>query len=162
MYITIDKNGDPVDFPIDDNNMYHIMGNTFDFTEQEALEKGFAVLVNGENSHAINGHGLADITRGSIVKNADGSIEQLWNEEEIDNAEKRNRWVEGKRHNLLYLCDWTQSPDSPLSAADKESWKIYRQALRDVPNVTDFNLVKSSDDIAWPVVPGTPEAPAPE
>ena len=47
---------------------------------------------------------------------------------------------------LLAQSDWTQLPDVHL--ATKETWAIYRQALRDVPEQSDpFNIV-------WPVAPG--------
>lgn len=43
-----------------------------------------------------------------------------------------------KRNIELSLSDWTQSPDSPLSEAQQQSWRDYRQALRDLPeNTTD-------------------------
>lgn len=54
------------------------------------------------------------------------------------------------RNSLLYMSDWTQLQDAPLSAADIEKWKAYRQALRDFPekiNVEDWT------GPAWPVVP---------
>ena len=39
-----------------------------------------------------------------------------------------------KRNNKLFASDWTQMPDSPLTAEKKTEWATYRQALRDVPN----------------------------
>ena len=39
-----------------------------------------------------------------------------------------------RRDSLLNLSDWTQVPDSPLSSSAKESWKVYRAALRDLPS----------------------------
>ena len=38
----------------------------------------------------------------------------------------------GTRNHLLSQSDWTQLPDVDLSAANKQSWKLYRQALRDM------------------------------
>ena len=56
--------------------------------------------------------------------------------------------VRGKRDILLARCDWTQSPDSPLSESVKTAWETYRQSLRDVPqNNTDPN------NISWPTAP---------
>ena len=37
-----------------------------------------------------------------------------------------------KRNNKLIASDWTQMPDSPLSAEKKAEWATYRQALRDL------------------------------
>jgi hypothetical protein len=46
--------------------------------------------------------------------------------------------VRALRNQRLYDCDWTQLPDAPLSDAQKEQWRTYRQALRDM-----------MDDFAW-------------
>lgn len=54
--------------------------------------------------------------------------------------------VRRQRDALLAQSDWTQLPDVP--PATKETWAIYRQALRDVTLQPDpFN-------VAWPVTPG--------
>ena len=39
-----------------------------------------------------------------------------------------------KRNSKLRDSDWTQIPDSPLTAEKKLEWATYRQALRDIPN----------------------------
>ena len=59
------------------------------------------------------------------------------------------------RYGILSRCDWTQSPDSPLSEAKKEEWRLYRQALRDLPDtVTDPKpLVLDRNHSSWPVAP---------
>lgn len=45
-----------------------------------------------------------------------------------------------KRGNLLKLSDWVET--SNLSDEKKEEWRVYRQALRDLPeSVTDHNIV---------------------
>lgn len=48
------------------------------------------------------------------------------------------------RTERLYDCDWTQLPDAPLSEAQKEQWRTYRQALRDMMDGFAWNLT------AWP------------
>lgn len=40
-----------------------------------------------------------------------------------------------RRDDLLFACDWTQLPDAPLTDAQKAEWRVYRQALRDVPQM---------------------------
>ena len=67
---------------------------------------------------------------------------------ERDAAEAVNRaWanLRAERNAILSACDWTVLGDSPTSTA---AWKVYRQALRDLPaNTTDpFNVV-------WPTPP---------
>lgn len=50
------------------------------------------------------------------------------------------------RDRLLVETDWTQGVDVP--SAIKDSYAIYRQALRDVPSQEDF-----PHDIIWPTKP---------
>lgn len=51
------------------------------------------------------------------------------------------------RNQLLYDCDWTQLPDSPLSEEEREQWRVYRQALRDITENFQWNITK------WPETP---------
>lgn len=51
------------------------------------------------------------------------------------------------RDKLLRATDWTQMADAPLSAAQKATWALYRQALRDLPSVAGF------PDVPWPTPP---------
>tara|TARA_B100001540_G_scaffold8339_1_gene7227 strand:+ start:1910 stop:2326 length:417 start_codon:yes stop_codon:yes gene_type:complete len=54
-----------------------------------------------------------------------------------------------KRDILLQKCDWVVSvSDSPLTQEKTDEWKVYRQALRDLPSTTeDF------ENPTWPSVP---------
>jgi hypothetical protein len=54
------------------------------------------------------------------------------------------REVRRLRTQRLYDCDWTQLPDAPLSDAQREQWRTYRQALRDMMDSFAWNLT------AWP------------
>ena len=56
-----------------------------------------------------------------------------------------------KRNNKLIASDWTQLPDSPLSAEKKAEWAAYRQALRDLPINADTSL--QYKDIQFPTPP---------
>ena len=51
----------------------------------------------------------------------------------------------------LQMSDWTQMPDSPLSAERKGEWAIYRQALRELPQT--YADVASLEDVAFPEPP---------
>jgi len=68
-------------------------------------------------------------------------LEQLQTtlQEEAKTREFNN--VRNTRNLLLSQCDWTQASDVQLSAAKKQEWATYRQALRDImETVTDpFN-----------------------
>lgn len=52
-----------------------------------------------------------------------------------------------RRNAKLAACDWTQLPDSPLSAEGKEAWAVYRQVLRDIPATCPTGAVR------WPTEP---------
>lgn len=56
--------------------------------------------------------------------------------------------IRAQRNALLASCDWTQLPDSPLTAEQKEAWTDYRQALRDLPD--NYTTV---DEVVWPDQP---------
>lgn len=57
--------------------------------------------------------------------------------------------LRAQRDAKLRETDWTQMPDSPLSAADKAKWATYRRSLRDLPaNTPDPHSPK------WPTPPG--------
>jgi len=75
---------------------------------------------------------------------------------ELENAEPLKRLRLG-RDNRMKECDWTQSPDSPLTAEKKTEWATYRQALRDLPsNYTTSDSQSLSSDLSnlvWPTKP---------
>ena len=51
-----------------------------------------------------------------------------------------------KRNKLLIESDWTQLPDVPL--AMKQSWAVYRQALRDITAQESYPF-----NVIWPTKP---------
>lgn len=63
-------------------------------------------------------------------------------------SEQQEMQIRAQRNSLLTLCDWTQLPDAPLTAEQKQAWAEYRQALRDVPEQAGF-----PENVAWPLVP---------
>jgi hypothetical protein len=62
-------------------------------------------------------------------------------------------WLSARtiRDGRLAKCDWTQFPDSPLTAEQRTEWQTYRQRLRDIPS--DFSHVTSLEDVVWPDPP---------
>jgi hypothetical protein len=54
-----------------------------------------------------------------------------------------------RRNMRLSGSDWTQAPDSPLSAEKKAEWATYRQALRDM----DCDSYSSFSEVIWPTIP---------
>jgi len=60
--------------------------------------------------------------------------------------------LRAERNRLLAATDWTQMPDVPLTQAERDAWKAYRQALRDLPaSLTDDDVL--SGNIPWPQPP---------
>ncbi len=54
------------------------------------------------------------------------------------------------RNFLLDDTDWVFSADSPISGEEKELWKIYRQALRDIPQEDSYT---EAHDVSFPISP---------
>ena len=55
--------------------------------------------------------------------------------------------IRERRDALLLGCDWTQATDSPLPEDIRIGWRVYRQALRDVPEQPGFPW-----DVTWPEI----------
>jgi hypothetical protein len=56
--------------------------------------------------------------------------------------------VRKERDALLRDSDWTQLPDVPLTAEQRDAWAIYRQSLRDITTQTE-----SPWEVKWPAPP---------
>ena len=76
---------------------------------------------------------------------------ELVREKAVDEiqAETINEWgnVRSRRNIELEESDWTQLADAPFTAEQKESWKTYRQTLRDITNYENPWI------IVWPTKP---------
>lgn len=59
-------------------------------------------------------------------------------------SDRKAAEVRAERNVKIAACDWRMLTDSPGSA----EWKVYRQALRDVPQQAGF-----PDNVVWPVAP---------
>ena len=75
-------------------------------------------------------------------------IEELADQEKQEIFDSKSKEVREKRNTLLKDSDWTLMIDSPLALEKKESYKIYRQQLRDLSNQLNFPW-----DVVWPVTP---------
>ena len=64
-------------------------------------------------------------------------------------------WFRVERNKRLSDCDWTQTNDCQLSETKIQEWKVYRQALRDLPETTtpSFDEHRILTDINWPTPP---------
>ena len=74
--------------------------------------------------------------------------------EDIPMTEEEAR---AQRDKLLADTDWTQVLDAPIDAETREAYRVYRQALRDIPEQEGFPAA-----ITWPELPTiTKAAPDP-
>lgn len=58
-----------------------------------------------------------------------------------------------QRNKLLAETDWTQVLDAPIDAATRDAFRVYRQALRDIPEQEGF-----PETITWPELPSVVKA----
>lgn len=59
--------------------------------------------------------------------------------------------LRAKRNSLLKETDWTQMPDSPLTDLQREKYKVYRQALRDLPQ--KYGTINKLSEVTFPSKP---------
>jgi hypothetical protein len=149
LYLKLDQNGDPVGLPMIQSNIEDICGTRL-LTPAVLAEHGYAEI---KNCYSANVAECEYATKAEIVKNSDGTIEQLWDIRVLTPEEKIRTWVDGPRFFKLINTDWTQLADSPLSAEEKTAWAEYRQALRDLTDIIDFPNLKSHAGVPWPNPP---------
>lgn len=83
------------------------------------------------------------------------SVYNIFGEKQVDveptresiSQEQALDLVRTRRNEMLVSSDWTQLPDSPLSEEEREQWRVYRQALRDITESFQWNITK------WPETP---------
>ena len=86
-------------------------------------------------------------------------------EEELNNkiaeleAAEPFRLLREERNRLIAETDWTQLKDIDLDLIRERNWKNYRQALRDLPSVSNPKLDSYGDldmsSVNWPDKPST-------
>ncbi|MEZ9349895.1 tail fiber assembly protein [Vibrio splendidus] len=72
-----------------------------------------------------------------LIVTEHGLVEEEWLE------------VRERRDVLIAKTDWVMMPDAPLSDEVKESYLVYRQALRDIPQA-----FSQAEEVIWPTMPG--------
>lgn len=76
------------------------------------------------------------------------SVEKIPEKTEAEKREDAEKSVRAKRDSLISETDYLLASDYPISAEDLEAVKVYRQALRDVPQRAGFPF-----DVVWPDLP---------
>ena len=129
-----------------------------DATWNDPNHKSFRVIVTLSNgdvypfTYLIDGSDDNDGIISVSVKNAyhNGELdiaEFPENEEDPAYSQKKNE-VTQRRNNLLNDSDYLMMVDYPISDEKKQEIKVYRQALRDIPQQDGF-----PDNIVWPDKP---------
>lgn len=75
-------------------------------------------------------------------------VEKIPEKTEAEKREEAEKSVRAKRDSLISETDYLLASDYPISAEDLEAVKVYRQALRDVPQQEGFPF-----DVVWPDLP---------
>jgi len=137
--------------------------------EYERLHNGIAVIRFFENVkkfHEKGENGQPDstgyeydrytITRkhSAHLQESVGNYTQLWldfvkAEEEKTLADE----IRTQRDTLLDKTDRTQIPDVPMTENSRAAFRVYRQALRDIPEQPGFPF-----DVEWPTEPESEKA----
>ena len=76
------------------------------------------------------------------------AVEKIPEKTEAEKREEAEKSVRAKRDSLIFETDYFLTSDYPISAEDLEAVKVYRQALRDVPQQEGFPF-----DVVWPELP---------
>lgn len=76
------------------------------------------------------------------------SVEKIPEKTEAEKREEAEKSVRAKRDSLISETDYLLASDYPISAENLEAVKVYRQALRDVPQQEGFPF-----DVVWPDLP---------
>ena len=92
------------------------------------------------------------------------STDSLPTEDEVNaklaelEAAEPHRLLREERDRRLTACDWVVAKHTEHGKMVPEDWKIYRQALRDLPSISyrpelnEFGTLKM-DSVAWPTPP---------
>lgn len=87
-------------------------------------------------------------------ENVEIAKEQSYNGEyTIEDIPVTAEEARAQRDKLLEYTDWTQVLDSPIDAETREAYRVYRQALRDIPEQEGF-----PQTIVWPELPAKTKA----
>lgn len=121
--------------------------------EGKILETGFCIPeeysnLGGSGLFVMEGDANAaehKIQNGQIVPRTDLTITST------DLLVRTQNEIRQERTRLLALCDWTQVPDNALSTEDRNSWRTYRQQLRDLPNQN--STATDIESVSWPEPP---------
>ena len=104
----------------------------------------FTYLIDGSDDN----DGIVSVSVKNAYHNGELDIAEFpENEEDPAYSQKKNEVIQ-RRNNLLNDSDYLLMTDYPISDEKKQEIKVYRQALRDIPQQDGF-----PDNIVWPDKP---------
>ena len=129
-----------------------------DATWNDPNHKSFRVIVTLSNgdvypfTYLIDGSddndGIVSVSVRNAYHNGELNIAEFpENEEDPAYSQKKNEVIQ-RRNNLLNDSDYLMMVDYPISDEKKQEIKVYRQALRDIPQQDGF-----PDNIVFPEKP---------
>jgi hypothetical protein len=100
-----------------------------------------------DQGFSINGDVDNESDYNSNVVYSDPSQKPSWSVVQAGQVPEQWVVVKAERKSKLEASDWTVLPDVPMPDSERDQWKVYRQALRDITDQPDpFN-------INWPTPP---------
>ena len=137
--------------------IYEIATNAIKFIESRndgelpLVTEEYAYLLIGETALSIDQYW---VDNGELkTRPAQPSPFYDWNGTEwvLNNqiwTDNQSETVRGERDILLAECDWVVTKAKEYDEEVPQEWKNYRQALRDIPEQTDFPF-----NVVWPTKP---------
>jgi len=158
-YIQVDENGVITDHPMNLQSAKNLVAfrqnkEDYEITEEIILNSGFkpfefhmeppTVRIVGEEGYEVQPNGV--VRRKFILK-------------ELTQEERVTEWIRRGRDDQLIRSDWTQLPDTKLTAEEKALWVKFRQDLRAM--TTTFKDITDPSQIVWPQPPITVNSVSP-
>lgn len=109
-----------------------------------------AIALTDEQAQTLldyNGFVVIEQTEEGVTVTPNTEAWEAWKAEQPDPSILVAEEVRQQRNTLLSETDWTQLNDAPLTDEEKEKYRTYRQALRDIPQQESF-----PENITWPTI----------
>lgn len=110
---------------------------------------GAIELTDKQAATLVDYNGFVNIARTDegVIVTPNTEAWEAWKAEQPDPSILVAEEVRQQRNTLLSETDWTQLNDAPLTDEEKEKYRTYRQALRDIPQQESF-----PENITWPTI----------
>lgn len=154
------KDGVPFEHPIIEQNLRELFPNiAFPsiFMPRDVEPLGFGIYEYSQQPETGQFERIVELP--PVRNPSDGKYYQQWSVVEFTDEEKAiviaeiKTQIRTQRTMQLYDTDWSQIADNQISDELREKFRVFRQALRDIPNQAGFPM-----DIVWPEHPQAPSS----